>query len=131
MRMRQRQAFCACDKAFWPFSSATVQAPDTLDQVIKSLAGLARINRQRDQAVCHCLRDRELSFAESALLKSRRVMQRGVMRAHLNPFFEEHLVNEIVSRLAKLLSVNLDRVKVEDVFAGRADRWQGNSGYIT
>src|SRR5262245_6973454 len=119
MRMRQRHEFCPGDNPFWPGVSGTVQAPDTLDQVIKSLAGLTRVDRKCDQSVCDCFRNWELAFAKAAFLKRRRVMQWRVMRPHFDSFLEEHRVNEIVAIAPELPGINLHRVKMEDMFAAR------------
>src|SRR2546426_572246 len=110
--------------------SPTAQAPDAFDEIVQRVFGLSRVDRQSGQAIrcgfCH----RELAFAETALLESGGVVQRGVVRADFNAFLEEHRVDEVISIQAKLLGANLDGIKVEYVFAAGADGWQLYSGHV-
>src|ERR1017187_215266 len=124
--MRQRQAACLGDKGSRPLVAEaalpTAQMLNALDEVIERFAGLARVDGQGDQAFGDGFRGRELAFSEAALLKRGGVVQGSVMSSCLNAPVVQHGVNEIIFRPAEPLGVDLDRVKVEDVFAADAER---------
>src|ERR1035437_662640 len=123
--MRQRQVACPGDKGSRPLVAeaalATAQMLDALDEVIERFAGLARVDGQGDQAFGHGFRGRELAFPEAALLERGGVGQGRVMSSYFNAPVIPHCVDELVFRPAEPLGVDLDRVKVEDMFAAWPD----------
>src|SRR5467141_4073705 len=135
MSIRLRQVTCPGDKAFgglWPRgASTTAQTPYAFDQVIQRFPRLARVDGQRHQPFGHALSHRELPFAKAPLPKSRGVMQRRVMRARSDAFLVQHRMDEIVPGPAKLFGVDLDGVKMENMFASRADGRQRDSRNFT
>src|ERR1019366_393565 len=122
--MRQRQVAWPGDKGSRPLVAGaaltTAQVMDALDEVIERFAGLARVDGQGDQAFGHGFRGGILALSEAALLERGGVVQGRVMSANLDAPVVEHRVNEIVFRPTEFLGVELDRVKVEDVFAAWA-----------
>src|SRR5262249_31523 len=54
--------------------------------------------------------------AEAAALEGGRIVKRRVVRAHFDPSFMQHGVNEILAAQAELLGIYLDWVEVKDVF---------------
>src|ERR1039457_2696210 len=132
--MRQRQAACAGDKAFRAVVAeaglATAQSSDALDEVVERFPGLAGVDRQGHQTLGHALRGRELAFAESPLLERGGVVQRRVMGAYFNAPLVEHRVDEIFLCPAEFPGVNLDGIKVEDMFATGRDRRERYSRHV-
>src|SRR3989442_12510305 len=102
-------------------ASRTSQTAHTLHEIIQRVAGLARVDRQSDHTFCHALGDRELAFPKTSLLECSSVVQRRVMRAHFDALLIKHRVDEIVLGPAKLLGIELNWIKVENMFAARID----------
>src|SRR6266566_1483868 len=103
--------------------SSAMQTPHALNKIIECLARLARIDWEGNQTFRCRFRHRELTFPETPISERGSVVQRRVVRAHFDAALMEHRVDEVVLRPAELREVELDWIKVKDMFVtGPHDR---------
>ena len=105
------------------------EGADAVDEVIDAFGGEARMDGQGDEAFGERVGHGELALLEAAFLEGGGPMQGDVVGADAYAALFAHGVDEVFLVHAEDLGVNLQGVKVEDVFAAGHDGGEGESGH--